>query len=455
MPADASIYNLIRRPQPIDPGPTPFETAGQVMQIRALMGQGQLQDLKRQELERGISERGRLRELFAGGTPTAEQVMAISPEHGLTYQKSLAESQAAQGKLLKQDDDLVKSFAERGRNELLSVTPETWGAYRQLQMDRASLLSTPQYRQTALQALQNMPEQYDPNWVRAKLAEGVTPPAGHTMLPGGGLSPADPNYIAGRQAISADKLAELQAHNLEMERMGGERMQFETGIPFQQRNVTIGQPAAPVPPAAPVSPVPAQPAPAVPAAPAQPAPGMTPKAQAELAAKRAEDKPKDVKSLRSLIPSLQRMRDEAQAILNDPNLGFATGANYLLGNVPSTAAYDVAQRVETLKAQTFGNVITAMREASKTGGLVGNMSDAEGARFERMVASLERAQTDEAFVNRLQQIVNYTQELERQAITGFKDTYGAAAPEFPRSTTVVDRNKPKNRPPLESIFGTP
>lgn len=200
---DSSIYSLIQNQKPIQMGPSPFEQAGQMMQIRQLIGQNELQGLQRGELERGIREQGQIRDLFSRGNVKPEEVYAINPTIGAQFQKSAADQQAAQAKLLEQDDKLMKSFAERGKEELMAVTPEQWPAYRKLQLDRATLFSTPQFKQIAQQAMAQMPEQYDPNWVRATLAGGTPAPAGHTRLPGGGLSPADPNYVAGRSAIAA------------------------------------------------------------------------------------------------------------------------------------------------------------------------------------------------------------------------------------------------------------
>jgi len=203
MPIDASIYGQLGRG--VTPLEGPLDQYGRTMQVKNLMGQSQLQGLQIGEAQRGIEEQQRLRALFGGGkTPTTQEVMAVSPKSGIAYGKSLAEQQSAKANLLKQDSDLIKSFAEQAKGELMTVTDQaSWDKYRALQRQRASLLTTPQFQQVALEALQKDPDVFDPALIQAKLSAGTPAPAGHTRVPGGGLSPVDPNYIAGRKEIAA------------------------------------------------------------------------------------------------------------------------------------------------------------------------------------------------------------------------------------------------------------
>lgn len=98
MPADASIYGMLQQPKPMA---GPMDQFGQVLQMKHLMGQGQLQDLQRGELERGIDEERRIRDLFARGNVKPEDVMAISPKRGLEFQKSHLEGQKSEAELAK------------------------------------------------------------------------------------------------------------------------------------------------------------------------------------------------------------------------------------------------------------------------------------------------------------------------------------------------------------------
>ena len=192
---DTSIYSQLRQPQV----EMPMAQMGNALQIKNLMGAGQLQNLQLQQAQQGMEEQQKLRALFGNGTtPTAEQVSAISPTQGAAYAKTLQEQQVRQQQMLKHDDDLIKSFAAQSREELPTLTPQNWGQWRQVQMQRASMLTTPQYRDLAMKNLQKMPEQFDPNFINSTLAAGQAAPAGHTRQAGGGLSLVDPNYQQGQ-----------------------------------------------------------------------------------------------------------------------------------------------------------------------------------------------------------------------------------------------------------------
>lgn len=109
MPIDTSIYGLIRQPQPVSMGPTPFESAGQMMQIKHLMDQGAMSDLKRAEFEKEVARQGRLRDLFARGNVKPEEVDAIDFQSGQTYRKGLLDTQKSQADLDKTRAETMKA----------------------------------------------------------------------------------------------------------------------------------------------------------------------------------------------------------------------------------------------------------------------------------------------------------------------------------------------------------
>lgn len=169
---DSSIYGMMQQPKPL---PGPLEQYGQGLQVGNMLDQRDLHGLQRQHLQQQIDAEPATRQF-----QNAERM----------------------GKLLKQDDDLVKSFAAQGTQELMAVTPQTWGQWRAMQTDRVKMLATPQYQQAASQAMAQIPEQYDPNWVKSHLAKSTAAPAGHTRLPGGSLSPIDPEFLKGKTAVA-------------------------------------------------------------------------------------------------------------------------------------------------------------------------------------------------------------------------------------------------------------
>lgn len=86
--------------------------------------------------------------------------------------------------------------------------------------------------------------------------------------------------------------------------------------------------------------------------------------------------------------------------------GWTTGFGSLLAGIPTTEARDFKAAVDMLKSNiTFGE-LTAMREASKTGGALGQISDMENKLLSAALGSLDIGQSEEAFLSNLQKIEN-------------------------------------------------
>lgn len=77
--------------------------------------------------------------------------------------------------------------------------------------------------------------------------------------------------------------------------------------------------------------------------------------------------------------------------------GWTTGWGTLLKNIPTTDAKNFDSQLNTLKAAIAFGELTAMREASKTGGALGNVSNIELNLLESALAGLDSAQSPEDF----------------------------------------------------------
>ncbi len=142
-----------------------------------------------------------------------------------------------------------------------------------------------------------------------------------------------------------------------------------------------------------------------------------------LTAERAAELPKARAGLASSFDSLDRLASEAQALRDAPGLGGITGLRGLLPNIPGGDAANAQAKLQTLKSQVGFSVLQAMREASKTGGALGNVSDAEGARLENNLAALDRAQSLDEFQKALNQIIKYAGDAKSRLSKAFKETY--------------------------------
>lgn len=85
--------------------------------------------------------------------------------------------------------------------------------------------------------------------------------------------------------------------------------------------------------------------------------------------------------------------------------GLTTGVGgSLLSNIPGTAAADFEAKLDTLKSTIAFGALTAMREASKTGGALGQISDAEERLLSSSLGALSTRQSPSQFKQSLNDI---------------------------------------------------
>jgi hypothetical protein len=108
------------------------------------------------------------------------------------------------------------------------------------------------------------------------------------------------------------------------------------------------------------------------------------------------------------------------------NIGFfttgATGA--LFGLVAGTGAYDQKATVETLEADAAFSALQRMRDASKTGGALGNVSERELDLLKATAGSLRVGQSEEQFRENLGQYVERYNEAMLNVYDAFVADYG-------------------------------
>lgn len=122
--------------------------------------------------------------------------------------------------------------------------------------------------------------------------------------------------------------------------------------------------------------------------------------------------------------------------------GWNTGMGSLLAAIPGTPAVDFRADVNTLSANIAFGELTAMREASKTGGALGAVSEKELMLLESALGSLDRAQSPAQFKESLE---NIKASIERwqaavQQYGGGSSSGGANQPVQLPDGTVIDTN---------------
>jgi hypothetical protein len=110
--------------------------------------------------------------------------------------------------------------------------------------------------------------------------------------------------------------------------------------------------------------------------------------------------------------SLRSFKSDAQSLLGNPNLKWGVGAMSLAPTVPGTPQADVVTAIEQLAAKSSAQALQAMRDASKTGGAVGQVTEREWPRLEKLLANLDRRQSLESFKKNLSALITYLDKLE-------------------------------------------
>lgn len=115
---------------------------------------------------------------------------------------------------------------------------------------------------------------------------------------------------------------------------------------------------------------------------------------------------------------------------------WTSGVGSLLSNLPETDARTFAAELNTLKANIAFNELTQMREASKTGGALGNVSNIELALLESTLGALDPAMRPSDLRRNLQQIKDSVLRFERakRAAAGQGGGTGPVQPMRPMSS---------------------
>lgn len=149
------------------------------------------------------------------------------------------------------------------------------------------------------------------------------------------------------------------------------------------------------------------------------------KAQAEADVKRKMDKPQESFGLTAATGTIDNALKQIDFLRKARGLGNITGP--VMGRTPNItgAATNAQADLDTLKSQIGVQVLTAMREASKTGGAVGQVTEREWPILQNQLGSLHQMQTTEQFKRGLNDVEATLQRINKAYKQEFQDKYGA------------------------------
>jgi hypothetical protein len=159
----------------------------------------------------------------------------------------------------------------------------------------------------------------------------------------------------------------------------------------------------------------------------------------------------DRAQLTGTASGLDRLRDAALKLKNAKGLPCITGIRGAVPDIYGTDAADAQAQFDTLKSQIGFGVLQDMRQNSKTGGALGNVSDAEGKRLEANLGALSRKQSLEAFNKGLDEVISYTED----AKTRLNDAFNMRHAQFLSRNPDRANDKPQAAPTGGNTVTTP
>lgn len=130
-------------------------------------------------------------------------------------------------------------------------------------------------------------------------------------------------------------------------------------------------------------------------------------------------------ALDTAMSNIDRMSDTVNTIANDPALGKITGLQGVFQNFPGGRAANVQARLDNLVSQVGINVLQAMRDASKTGGAVGQVTEREWPILQNNLVALSRAQDEKQFRTELNNLVKWGEGVKQRLKQAYDADYGS------------------------------
>lgn len=156
------------------------------------------------------------------------------------------------------------------------------------------------------------------------------------------------------------------------------------------------------------------------------------------AEKRQEKLDKQAASAKMQIASADRVITEVQEAKNMVS-GFTAGAGGLLSSIPLTGAKDLASKLTTIKANLGFDRLQQMRDASPTGGALGQVAVQELIALQSTIASLDQQQSPAQLKSALEKIEGH--------YAAWRNAVTKASQEQPATT-------PTSQQPREIDFST-
>jgi hypothetical protein len=175
----------------------------------------------------------------------------------------------------------------------------------------------------------------------------------------------------------------------------------------------------------------------------EPIPGGPAEAQAQATdAQKAEQQALGARAGGVVLEDITRI----QKIAEESNLPIAGPVGSVLSRVPGTNAYDVSALTQTIRANIGFDRLQQMREASPTGGALGQVSNQEISTLQAVLGNLDQSQSQQQFEYNLRRLGEIYTDIMRKfsaypnaaefgiAPAAMLETSASGAPDFSKMT---------------------
>jgi hypothetical protein len=181
--------------------------------------------------------------------------------------------------------------------------------------------------------------------------------------------------------------------------------------------------------------------------------GEVAKGEGQNIAKTRAELPEARQRLTLVTGGLDRIKSTASSLASMPGLDSVVGGLYqaYTPNV-SEKSLNAQTELENLKVKISGAVLQNMRDMSKTGGAVGQVTEREWPRLENMISNLDTRQGKEQFLANLRQVNAYVDEVKAAIQRAYEDDLRVAQGAGPTMTPAQPQQMPAASP-LKQKYG--
>ena len=147
--------------------------------------------------------------------------------------------------------------------------------------------------------------------------------------------------------------------------------------------------------------------------------------QAEKEKEKQETLVFDTAALAGVKDKVNIVNSKIDQILYNPDLDFAIGQSGIVArNISGTKSYGITQDVKTVTANAAFQALQAMRDASKTGGALGQVSERELDLLEKSMGAVDPSLPDKQFRRNMKEVKTEFNKILKRGEKRFINLYG-------------------------------